>query len=49
MNYLKEIYVLDRNKVLHGPWSQTYAATNYLKELYVLGRTKVLYGPQTQT
>ena len=48
----KKNYVLDRTKVLHGPWTQTYGKTSYLKKekkSKVLDRTKVLHGPQTQT
>ena len=40
--------MLDRTKVLYGPWTQTYGETNYFKKK-VLDRTKVLHGPRTQT
>ena len=30
-NQLLKYQVLDRTKVLHGPWTQTYGETNYLE------------------
>ena len=31
---LRKIQVLDRTKVLYGPWTQTYGETNYFKKNY---------------
>ena len=43
------LQVLDRTKVLYGPWTQASRETNYLEErLQVFGRIKALYGPRTQ-
>ena len=45
----KNIQVLDRTKVLHGPQTQTYGETSHFKNIQVLDRTKVLHGPRIQT
>ena len=45
----KNIQVLDRTKVLHGPQTQTYGETSHFKNIQVLDRTKVLHGLRIQT
>ena len=36
----KNIQVLDRTKVLHGPRTQTYGETNYLKTILSFGQNQ---------